>query len=166
MGCVTGDYLNNCAKKTIGGIATIFIADSSTVDGVTGGNGTPVTDVTMTALEVFYKFEFQRDEAVFTETIGENGVVTQTLTIPARGRSQELRNFIQALVDCRCGITVIHKENTGIEWIWGFDDGEEAFAPEGEASSGAAKADPNQESITLTASATRKADTFTGIIPV
>lgn len=173
MGCVTANYLKNCAFKTVGGINEIYIQSSDSVDSVTGGGGTPVTGVTMNGTEVFNRFQFQNNEATFTEVPGENGVITQTLTFNVRGRSQELRNAIQELIDCQCGLTIIHRENAGAAgtdgtyYIWGFKASEEATFPAGDGgTSGTAKSDPNQETITLTAEATAKADTFTGTIPV
>ncbi|MDP6964223.1 MAG: hypothetical protein QGF46_08680, partial [Planctomycetota bacterium] len=44
---------------------TVYIASKTDVTGVTGGNGSPVTAVTMDGSTTFYKFEFRRDEASF-----------------------------------------------------------------------------------------------------
>jgi hypothetical protein len=166
MGCLTQNYSNNCAVKTIGGLRTVYIASKTDVTGVTGGNGSPVTAVTMDGSTTFYKFEFRRDEASFEETSQANGSVTQTLNFNVRGRSQDLRNRIQELIDCTCGLVIIHVENTGDSWIWGFEDSEEAYWGEGTGGSGLAKTDPNQEVINLVASATEKCNTFTGTPPL
>lgn len=165
---ITGGTVRNCNQKITGGTMTIYLTDAANVDSVVLGAAGEVTTVNMVASAVFYKFEFERDTGQFDENVTNDNAALyeQTLAFILKGRSQEFRNRIQELIDCQCGIAVIHTENTGTSWIWGYKETEEAYATGNEGTSGAAKGDANQETVTLTATATEKARTFTGTVPV
>ena len=168
MACITAGRSRSCTDKLTGGNITLYVADRNDVDTVTTDPTGEVTAVTMLAAAVFYKLEFRRDTAQFTETANnENGLlIDQQFLAVFAGRKQADRNVIQELLECQCGLVVIHKENTGRSWFWGFEEGEEAFATANTGDSGTAKGDLNQESITLSATASTKAVEFTGTVPV
>lgn len=162
--CVTGGRTRNCAASISGGSNFLYLTDKEDVATVTVGAGGDVTGITMVSTLVFYKFQFAPDTAVFTEALtNENCAtqVTQTYVMNWRGRNQDDRNSIMELADCCCGMVAIHGENTGLAWLWGFDETEECFLTANEGTSGTAKSDSNEEIITLTAIATTKARVFT-----
>ena len=163
-GCITAGVTRSCTTAISGGVNFLYITDTSKIDTVTVGVGGDVTAIVMDVGEVFFKFEFAPNTAAFTETMtNENCAtqVTQQLVAIFRGRNQDYRDSIMELADCCCGMTVIHGENTGLAWIWGYTETEEVFLIGNEGVSGTAKSDPNQETITLQALATSKARVFT-----
>ncbi|OED34713.1 hypothetical protein AB832_06990 [Flavobacteriaceae bacterium (ex Bugula neritina AB1)] len=164
--CVTTGLTKNCTIKRTGGSSGLWIANRTDVDTIVQDPTGEVTTVNMVSAAVFYKVEFSSNQSNFNETTGETGEVIQQYTFVSDSRYQEQRNFIQSLIGCGCGFVVIHRENTGKTWFWGFEEGEEANLFSNVGDSGTAKADPNQETVILQASATIKANEFTGTIPV
>ena len=164
--CVTGGSVKNCNTPKIGGSNFLYLSDrqsiASRADGVLG----EVTDYVMVPTEVFHKFEFASNQSNFVETTDASGVVTQVYTFVLQARDQEKRNIINRLSKCGCGVTVIHGENTGKVWTWGFDDTDEAELLTNVSDSGTAKSDINTMTVTLQAIATEEAREFTGTIPV
>lgn len=166
MTCITSGLTNPCTLKKTGGSKQLHIANKADIDVVTQDPTGEVTGVTMLLAAVFFKVEFAANQSLFAEPVDANGQVTQTYTFVSESRYQAQRNFIQDLIDCGCGLTVIHTENTGKSWFWGHEDTEEAFLLSSEGTSGTAKSDTNQETVILQALATSKANEFTGVIPV
>ena len=152
--CVTGGRTRNCATAISGGSNFLYLTDKEDVATVTVGAGGDVTGITMGVGLIFYKFQFAPNTAVFTESLTNENCTTQV-------RNQSDRNSIMELADCCCGMVAIHGENSGLAWLWGFDETEECFLTANEGTSGTAKSDPNEEIITLTAIATQKARVFT-----
>lgn len=164
--CITTGLAKDCTTKVTGGSSQLYLAPKADiVEPIQDPTG-EVTAVTMVATKVFFKVEFAANESLFTEETDANGQVTQQYTFVSESRYQAQRNFIQELIDCRCGVSVIHKENTGKSKFWGFEDTEEAYLLSNSATSGTAKSDRNQETVVLQALATFKANDFTGTVPV
>jgi hypothetical protein len=162
--CVTAGRTRNCATAISGGSNFLYLTDKEDVSTVTVGVNDEITGITMVALTVFYKFQFAPDTASFVEAMtNENCAtqVTQTYTMNWRGRNQTDRNSITELANCCCGMVAIHGENTGVSWLWGFDETEEVFLFSNDGTSGVAKSDPNEEIIVLQAISTKKAREFT-----
>lgn len=162
--CVTAGRTRNCASNISGGVQWLYLVDYEDVSSVTIGVNGEATGIVMVGLNVFFKFQFAPNTAVFTESLtNENCAtsVTQTLVMNWRGRNQTDRNSIMELAGCCCGMVAIHGENTGTSWIWGFNETEEVFLTGVEGTSGTAKSDANEEILTLTASATSKAVEWT-----
>jgi hypothetical protein len=166
MACVTSGLTNPCTLKKTGGSKQLHIANKQDIDSISQDPTGEVTAVTMLLTNTFFKVEFAANQSSFNESVDANGQVTQVYTFVSESRYQAQRNFIQNLIDCGCGITVIHTENTGLSKFWGYEDTEEAFLLSAEGTTGTAKSDPNQETIVLQALATIKANDFTGTIPV
>ena len=169
MSCITSGVTRNCNLKISGGSNLLYITDRADIASLTYDTDGSVNGTTMVATKVFYKFVFAPNTSSFTETTAnENSAtqVTQEYTFSLRGRSQEYRNAVEELTNCNCGMTIIHGENTGLLWIWGYDETEEAFLTANVGTSGTAKTDPNQETITLTAIASKKALVFSDTVPV
>ena len=164
MACLTNGRTRSCTTKISGGSNFLYLADWQDLASVTVGAGGDVTGITMVGPAVFYKYEFAPESAQFTEELtNENCAtsVTQQYVMNWRGRNQNDRNQIMEFADCCCGMVAIHGENTGLAWIWGTSETEEVFLLTASGASGLAKADANQEIITLQAIATEKARVFT-----
>jgi len=169
MSCLTSGVTRDCTTKISGGSNLLYITDKQDIASLTYDVDGSVNGITMDVGKVFYKFAFAPNTSGFTETTAnENGAtqVTQEYKFSLRGRSQVYRNAVEELTNCNCGMTVIHGENTGTLWIWGYEETEEAFLTAAVGTSGVAKTDPNQEEITLTAIASFKALVFTDTVPV
>jgi hypothetical protein len=169
MGCITSGVTRDCTTKISGGSNLLYIADRADIASLTYDVDGSVNGITMVATKVFFKFAFAPNTSGFTETTAnENGAtqVTQEYVFSLRGRSQAYRNAVEELTNCNCGMTIIHGENTGLLWIWGYDETEEAFLTANVGTSGVAKTDPNQEAVTLTAIASKKALVFADTVPV
>lgn len=166
MACVTSGLAKDCNIKKTGGSSGLWIANREDVDAITTDPTGEITAVTMLAAAVFYKIEMATNQSNWNEAVSESGEVVQQYTFVSDSHFQTQRNFIQGLIGCNCGLVVIHKENTGKSWFWGFEEGEEAFLLSSTGDSGTAKSDVNQETVVLQASATIKANEFTGTIPV
>lgn len=169
MACLTSGRTKQCASAISGGNKFLYLADLQDIDVVTIGLNGEVTGITMLAAAIFYKYEFATDTAQFTEELTNENcstLVVQQFVMNWRGRNQSDRNQIMEFADCCCGMVAIHCENTGTSWAWGFDDTEEIQLLSSSGTTGLLKSDSNEEVITLQATATKKARTFTGVIPV
>lgn len=169
MGCITSGTTRDCTTKISGGSNLLYIADRADITSLAYAVDGSVNAIVMDVGKVFYKFAFAPNTSGFTETTAnENGAtqVTQEYVFSLRGRSQVYRNAVEELTNCNCGMTVIHGENTGLLWIWGYEETEEAFLTANVGTSGVAKTDPNQETVTLTAIASSKALVFGATVPV
>ena len=162
--CITGGRTRSCSTAISGGCNFLYLVDYEDVDSVTIGAGGDATGIVMNPISaVFYKFQFAPNTAVFTESItNENCAtqVTQSFAMNWNGRNQTDTNSIMDLAGCCCGMVAIHGENTGLSWIWGYNETEEVFLSTVEGTSGTAKSDANQEILTLQAIATKKAVVF------
>jgi hypothetical protein len=163
--CVTSGLLRDCNTRKTGGSSGLWVANREDVLSITQDPTGEVTAITMAAAAVFYKVEFASNQSNWNEAFA-SGEVLQQYTFVSESRYQAQRNFLQGLIDCNCGLVAIHKENTGKSWFWGFEEGEEANLLTDTGDSGTAKSDVNQETVVLQASATIKANEFTGVIPV
>lgn len=169
--CIDSDYLQQCGINAAGGSERLWVADRNAVLGVTLDTNEIVTAISMAPAVpgpegFFYEVEGWEDTTQFIETmVGESPLQTweQTISTIFRGRNQGLRNFIQRLKECSCGVVVIHLEASGKRWIWGLNSqqgvgvGYSAKLSANEGNSGATFQDPNQETITLLAKTTEKA---------
>ena len=164
--CVTSGLPKDCNIKKTGGSSGLWVANLQDVGVLTSDPTGEVTDVAMIGGAVFYKIEFASNQSNWNEAASASGEIVQQYTFISESHYQAQRNFIQGLIECNCGLVVIHKENTGKSWIWGYLEGEEANLLTATGDSGTAKADTNQETVVLQASATIKANEFTGTIPV
>ena len=162
-GCLTGGNTKSCSAKKTGGSNYLYLTDRSNVVSLTIGANGEVTGITMVALEVFYKFEFAANKSQFLEAMNNEGgpQVTQTYNMIWESWDQAQRNVLTEMINCNCGMVAIHGENTGVSWIWGFDQTEEAYLFTGDRDSGTAKSDINQVAPVLQALATEYAREFT-----
>jgi hypothetical protein len=143
----------------------LYLVDYEDVDSVTIGVNGEATGIVMNPVSaVFFKFQFAPDTAVFTEELTNENCATQVIqqfTMNWRGRNQTDRNSIMELASCCCGMVAIHGENTGVSWIWGYNETEEVFLLSDSGTSGTVKSDANEEILVLQATATAKAVEWT-----
>jgi hypothetical protein len=167
--CLTAGYSIDCTQGGCsGGLQNIFIAQVDDIDTITYGANGEITGITMQATKVFYEFDFQDGTAQYTESLTVtncNIAVEQSLTWVVPCRNDTLRQRIEELANCCCGQVVIFTEMTGTQWAFGDLERRRARLGTNEADSGTALADQNQETITMTASTTKKAVEFTGVVP-
>jgi len=179
--CLTGGITGNCLDSCSGGIGRVYIAPSDAVTAVTQSLTGEIDSITMSAapVGVFFQFDFYQETASFTETLERptgNASVVSSLTGSIICRSQEKRNAIMELASCACGLVVIHEEASGKRFIWGLTKEYLSTLPfsynaqlvSGEGVSGAAITDQNQETITIEAKSSYKANELdsTVVIPV
>lgn len=168
MACLNSGLTKSCNAIKSGGSNFLYLADRVDVASQTIDIDGRVTGVTMVALAVFYKFEFAANKSQFLEALTNEGgtQITQTYNMVWESWDQDQRNKLMEMANCNCGMVAIHGENTGLSWIWGFDETEEVYLFTGDRDSGTAKSDINQVAPVLQALATKYARDFTGTIPV
>jgi hypothetical protein len=176
MSCLTSGYSVSCSTSCAGGLDKFYLATIDDIASVTVTAG-EVTAITMDALTYFWEFKPYQETGSFTET-GErtncNTVVSQTLSASFPCHNQALRDAIEEMQDCCCGLVVIHQENNGNRWIWGLTEDLHGLTKitfpaqiSGfETVTGQAINDQNQTTITITARGTMQALPVDGAVVV
>lgn len=163
MACLTTGLSINCDTQQCcaGGIETIYLGNPDEIDTITYSVDNEVDGITMLLTNTFFEVQVLPETSSFTEvTATTNGccpAVTQTLNIVIKCRSTESRNFVQTLLDCCCGLVVIHQESGGARWMWGDVEFRRAYTVSSNGETGTALEDANTETIVLTAKSTIKA---------
>ena len=170
MGLLTSGWLNNCDGDTCpGGIGTTYIANANQLSAsnpVTINASGAVTAINMSSSAyVWYEVQFRDDSGIFTSTLTQDPQTQavsyeQNLTGIINCRDQNLRNLVDDAAKNKCGLAVVHVENTGAYWIWGVELVGGKIRPArlttAEGSTGTLFTDPNQESITITCTTKNK----------
>ena len=169
---LSAGFTKDCTQPRVGGVKEIHIAAVDDVTSFTGAAG-DYTAVTMNALAVFFKFEFEQDVAEYRENgEGVKGAkqYTHEVEFVLPGLTTTQRNAIQELADCSCGLIAIVTLATGESWVMGYS---ESFAKErplyflsDTTTSGQAILDPDQSTIVLQSIDADKSYSFSGTIPV
>lgn len=165
---ITQGRANTCTTGLCsGGAGTLYLANANEVSSVTTNASGAATAITLTSTAAnFFEFEFRDFSAAFTETgtvdpVTKAKSVEQTFTGIWTCRNQADRNIIEELASSSCGLVAVHVENTGRYWVWGnIQVGGKTLSATltgFEGQSGTAITDPNQETLTLTCSTTKKA---------
>jgi len=151
MACVTfsGGIAKDCANN-IGGLTKVYLTDFDNIVGYTQSGGT-VSSITMASASYFYEFEFNRNSATFTEDLVKSveagsALFEQTLTLTIPRRDVSKRNTLSLLT--QRDLAVIIKDSNGLFWYPGQVEG--MYLSESTSTSGTAKADANNYSITFT----------------
>lgn len=171
MGNLTSGWLNDCTTGTCpGGVGAFYVANANQVSAISVNATGAATGITMTSTaSVFYKLECRDNSAVFTsntkvDVLTKAKSIEQKLTGVFECRSQALRNLLSDMADQRCGLVLVHVENTGTHWIWGdiLVGGKRrtGILTTQDGSSGTVFTDPNQESIEITCQTTSKEKTL------
>jgi hypothetical protein len=174
MGLLTSGWLNNCNGDTCpGGLGTTYLANANQLSAsnpVTINASGAVTAINMSSSAArFYEVQFRDDSGVFTSTLTQDPATQavsyeQSLTGIISCRDQNLRNLVEDAAKNKCGLAVVHVENTGAYWIWGAELVGGKIRPArlttAEGSTGTLFTDPNQESITITCTTKNKERTI------
>ncbi len=153
MACVTfnGSITNDCSNN-IGGITKLYLTDRNNVTSYTqtGGTVSAIVLAGVTASYGFYKFDFNRNSATFTEDLQKNveagsALFEQTIVVTIPKRDVAKRNVLQLLTqrDLAC----IIKDSNGIYWYIGAEEG--VYLLTQTSTSGTAKADGSNYVPTL-----------------
>ena len=164
MACLTAGITISCdSGGCSGGLANIWLANVDDIASITvSGNG-EISAITMVATKVFYNFNFQDQQASFTESVVvENCVksVDQVLEFTVPCRNSELTQAIEELMGCCCGLVAIFEDMQGITWLIGDLNKRRVRLRTNTGASGAALTDANSEVITIGAFTTKKAGEF------
>jgi len=169
--CLTGGIPQDCNEFGAGGIDKIWVAPLDAVASVTLAAGV-VTAITMEVgppAGLFYELIPYQETTVFTESLERAQVsskFTQTLQALFPIRTTAKREAIMELVNCNCGLVIVHRENTGKLWIWGLTKDKEAtlgisfgaqISGGTTGTSGTAISDSNNETLSFEAVSTFKA---------
>jgi len=163
MGVLTSGWLNNCSIDTCaGGIGTSYIANVNQLSAsnpITFNASGAVTGLNMASSSfVFYEVQFRDDSGIFTSVLTQDKTTQavsyeQKLVGTINCRDQSLRNLIDSAAKNKCGLAVVHVENTGVYWAWGVELVGGKIRPARlvsvEGSTGTLFTDPNQETITI-----------------
>jgi len=150
MACNITSGIGLDCRDNQGGVLYAYIANgpvegytetAGVVDSITVGGGAPT----------FYKFEFTKQVASFTQTINastENGTVfyTQELTMVHNKNTAELRNQLQLMAQNQ-ELLVIFKDGNSKFWTVGLERG--AVLTSGTTSTGVAYGDRNGAELVL-----------------
>lgn len=169
--CLTAGIDLLCADACCsGGINRIWIAKREDIDTITRGVNDEVTGVTMVVgppAGVFYEIKYLEFTAAFNESTTQennNTSVDQTVEFTIPCGDDTLRQRLQELLNCCCGMVVI------VEYMGGFTKiiGDNVDLLYGrvkvrsiEGTSGAALSDPNQQVVTIGTFAAKLAVEFT-----
>lgn len=166
MSCLSSGLLVNCASSCAGGVSRFWVAAVEDIASLTITSG-EITAITMEALATFFEFVPYEETANFTENIERancNSVVTQQIQGIFPCRSQAVREAINELKNCCCGLVVIHEENNGQRWLWGAPKDLTALGihyaaqlTASESVSGTAINDQNQTTLTIQSRGTEQA---------
>lgn len=150
MSCnITSGIIRDC-RDNQGGVLYAYIANGP-VDGFTETAGL-VTAMTVGGVApTFYKFEFNKQVASFTETVNastENGTVfyTQELTMVFSKMSAEKRNQLQLMAQ-NTELVVVYKDGNGKFFSCGLTRG--AVLSTGSSTTGTSYGDLNGVTLTL-----------------
>lgn len=174
MGLLTSGWLSNCDGDTCpGGIGTTYIGNANQLSAsnpITINASGAVTSINMaSSAYVVYEVQPRDDSGIFTSTLTQDPVTQavsyeQSLTQIISCRDQNLRNLIDNAAKNKCGLFVIHVENTGGYWIWGCETVGGKIRPArlttAEGSTGTLFTDPNQETLTFTCTTKNKERTI------
>jgi len=169
---VSSAFALPCTSST-GGLVNIHISDKANILTFTL-SGDEYTSVTMTASNVFFKYEFEQDTAAMRENASRESrstVVVHEVEFYLTKMTTLQRNAIQAILDSSvCGVVVIAEDANSQKWVIGFSENQLLARPlkisTVEGTTGLAFSDDNGSAIILASSDTELARIFTGTIPV
>jgi len=158
MACLlTSGFSNTDCGFLLGGLKSLYIANASEVTSITDTT-LPVPDgildtITMDGAAVFYKFDFEKDTASYTQELqvsGGNRYVTQTVTFSLAGQDADAVNVLTEIATSK--LVVIAESKSGVRTILGLQTPLEAITGS-VLNSGAAAGDFGGAVVTLQADA-------------
>lgn len=140
--------IKNDCSRSIGGLATVFIANYDDVKSVTDKDG-KIVKIEMNDDKKFFKFEFRRNTASMTSTLNvdaTNGNSVSTDVELSFIRQETAKRLAVSALSVG-EVAMIVKDANGLYWYLGKDLAVTASA--GGAESGTAYTDGNRYTITL-----------------
>lgn len=172
--CLTAGISVDCSVSCCsGGVNRIFLAKLDDIDTVTRDTDDSITAITMVAgppAGVFYEivpleFTSNFNQSVTQENNNTSNDITLDFTIPCL--TDDIRERIQELLNCCCGIAIIVELTNGVVWsVIAQTDANldlkfgKVKVRSAEFTSGAALSDANQIVVTLGAFSNRLAVEF------
>jgi len=133
MACLlTSGFANTDCGFLLGGLKSLYIANAADITSITDTT-LPVPDgildtITMDGAAVFYKFDFEKDTASYTQELqvsGGNKWVTQSVTFSLAGQDYEA---VKTLTELATGkLVVIAETKAGVRTILGLSTPLEAI---------------------------------------
>lgn len=150
MACVSfsGGISKDC-ENNLGSLVKLYLTDFDNIVNYTESGGT-VSAITMASASYFYEFEFNRNSATYTEDLVKSvesgsALFEQTITVTIPRRDVVKRNTLSLLT--QRDLAVIIKDGNGIYWYPGEVEG--VYLSESTSTSGTAKADGSNYTLTL-----------------
>jgi len=161
-----------CENNT-GGLVNLWLTDKANVSTFTLVGG-EYTAATMVSSAVFYKYEFEQDQAEYTNPASrENSstLVNHNIEFYLTKMSTTQRNAIQALFDSStCGMVAICEDANNNKWVVGYSENFGTARPlkiaSTEGTTGKAFTDGNGTVVNIASSDNELARVFTGTVPV
>lgn len=166
MACTIVDWTNPCTDANVGGIVNVYIANPDDVTFTYDANGDILT-TTFAIGTKWYKIDVREQNANYVEArtgdrTARTKLFTGTLTFDIIRRSKALRDYLMDIEGCVCGFVVGWEEATGEKFVMGDKDYARAFFADGtQGSTGATFADPNVETVVISAEMLEKAPNLT-----
>jgi hypothetical protein len=138
--------------SNVGGLSALYIVDIQDVASV-GIAGSEVTGITMASGKTFKSFKFRKGNASLTSAgtrSDENGTLFYTTTIEAKFNKMETAKRTDLAAIAAGNTLVIAKDQNGLYWLVGYSALDTYVFGSASAASGAAMADANQYTLTLT----------------
>ena len=174
MAClISNGNLITCDESfaVAGGLDTIWMANSEQITSILDTTLDGILDtITMVGASVFYRFDFHKDGAMFTQTQEnvEGGIkLKQTLMLTVPNYDQDKADLLKQLLFSK--LVVIVKTRSGKYFILGVGKDSTISQLESEATemtSGRANSDLLGTTYTLSGYANSAAPEFNGVIPV
>lgn len=161
--------ITRSCKKRRAGVYQIAIIEAPNV---TGATVDPTSPYSYSAIDretgtKFSLYEFQEDLAEYTESVDENGMVTQSVIFKTQDMNEESQGALQELLDkSACGFVGAVKKPNGEIFVAGYTEEWKGTRPlrynASTGSTGRALSDETGDEVTLVSSNTEKARMYTG----
>ena len=136
-------------SKNMGGIKTVYIANSADVSSVTVTSGV-VTAITMAASAKFYKYVFVPGTSSMTsnwQVNAENGTKYVETDVQLVFNRMDSTKRLEIVALAQTDMVVVVEDNNGTMWYLGYDEGVQLNGGDGQ--TGTARGDRNGYSVTL-----------------
>ena len=126
--CLTTGITLSCANACCsGGVNKVWIAQRLDIQtgGLVRGAAEEITAFTMEATKVFYATEFLEHLTAFVQAgaqANNNNSVDQTLKMVIPCPNDTIRQRLQEIMNCCCGMVVVIQDMAGVNWVIGGRD--------------------------------------------
>lgn len=125
-GCnLTKSLLVDCTQSYVGGVKELYVTEFDSVLSVTKSDASGVTAITMDDGKQFYRYQFVKNSASFTDAYTANdtgsGAYVPTITVNIKGLRQDVKIELEALA--RIESIAIIKDANGKFLLVGLQNG-------------------------------------------